>query len=352
MKRIISCVLTIVLVLGLVGCGSNSKTSTQAPTENTKTNTETNDTPAPPEDAKYTFKLGTSMDDSHPYSIGSKDFAELVKERTNGQVEIKVFANGQIGSEAELIESLRAGTVDFYVGATASIAGFTQHCYVLDMPFLFKNNEHVDAVLDGDIGEELLDGFSDIGVVGLAWWENGFRNLTNNVRPVVVPEDAEGLKIRVPELPVLMDTFDALGVVVTPMAYNELYMALQQGVVDGQENPISSIYSGKMYEVQKYCSITGHMYSAAEMLISQNAWDSLPEDLQVIVKEAAREVGTDVRALIREFDAEQIALLEENGMSVEQNVDRDAFIEATQAVYDKWSPQMGDLLERIKALEP
>jgi tripartite ATP-independent periplasmic transporter solute receptor, DctP family len=194
------------------------------------------------------LKAGHAVDPSHPYHRGLVEFARLIENRTNGKYRIDLYPSAQLGNERDMIEGLQLGTLDLVVTSTGPVSNFVPRMGVVDLPYLFKNRQHAYTVLDGPIGESLLEGFKGNGIVGLAFWENGFRCLTNSRRPIKTPEDVKGLKIRTMEN---IATFKCLGASPTPMAWSEVFTSLQQGVLDGQENPISIIYHQRIYEVQK-----------------------------------------------------------------------------------------------------
>ena len=218
---------------------------------------------------------------------------------------------------------------------------------ILDLPFLFTSYEHAHAVLDGEIGQELIAKLDDIGVVGGAFWENGFREMTNSIRPINTPEDCAGLKLRCMENQVHMDAFSALGMDPTPMAWSEVFTALQQGTIDGQENPIAIIYTNKVYEAQKYLAITNHVYSPAMILFSKTVLESLPEEYQTVLLDAAKEATEYERSCCEDGEAEQIAEMEAAGMEVTYP-DTTLFQAAMAPVYEKYADQFGQ--ENIDAI--
>ena len=240
-------------------------------------------------EAKYAYKLGHSVSEKHPYHLGAVRFKEIVEKETKGDVTVSVFPNNQLGTgERDLLEGLQLGTVDFYVGSTGPMSGFEKKFMLFDFPFLFKSKRHVYGVLDGKIGAYVMGLLDKQGMKGLAWCENGFRHVTNSKRPIAVPADAKGLKLRTMENKVHMAIWKALGADPTPMAWGEIFTALQQGTVDGQENPIPVIYTSKIYEVQKHLSLTGHVFSPAMIIMSKAKFDALPKEYQDIVLKADR----------------------------------------------------------------
>lgn len=234
------------------------------------------------------------------------------------------------------------------ISGTAVLANFFPDFQALDLPFLFRDYAHVDAVLDGPVGQELLGRLNSagLGMVGLALWEQGFRHLTNNRRPIHGPEDVRGLKIRVRENPIHVDSFNALGAQATPMSWGEVYSALEQGVIDGQENPIPVLTSHRIYEVQKYGALTGHFYSPAVVLINDRLFQRMDPELQEILREAAQEFSRRERAIARAMEAAQVAELEALGM-VFTRPEKEPFQRAMAPVYDKYRARFGALVDRI-----
>jgi tripartite ATP-independent transporter DctP family solute receptor len=234
-----------------------------------------------------TLKLAHTGSDTHQYQIASEKFKELVEEKTNGEVNIEIHGNGTLGSEGEAVEQVIDGTLDMTtVAADSAFANTVPVMNVFGIPYLFENREHVYGVLDGKIGKDLLVEVDEHGMKGLGYWEVGFRHLTNSKRKIVKPEDVNGLKIRVQPALVWEAHMEALGASPTPIDFNELYSALDQGVVDGQENPLPTINSMKFYEVQKNVALTAHTYSPAIVVMSNSAWKKLSDEQQEAVQSA------------------------------------------------------------------
>jgi len=301
-----------------------------------------------------TLKLGTVVTPDHAYNLGANKFAELIEERTGGKVKIIVYPGGQLGSgERELIEGEQMGVVDIAVTATGPLSGFSSLMMVVDLPYLFRDNDHVDKVLDGSIGRNILDELEKSGIKGLAFWENGFRNFTNSVRPIYKPEDLKGLKLRTMENPVHMDIVRSLGALATPMAWGEVYTSMQMGVIDGQENPVAIIWTQKVYEVQKYLCLDGHVYSPSPLTMSLAKFNSLSPEFQKIFLDTALEVTQYERSLIRNSEAEQVELIKKAGLEVTYP-DKAPFLEATKQVYDKYLekyPEWKSIVEEILAVK-
>ncbi|MDD3032249.1 MAG: TRAP transporter substrate-binding protein DctP, partial [Atribacterota bacterium] len=240
------------------------------------------------------------------------------------------------------------GTIDMGVITNGPIANFLPEMAVFEMPFLFGTPEEAYHILDCEIGQDVLGRLSDIRMHGLAFSERGFRNLTNSVRPVKTASDIKGLKIRLMESPLYVDTFKALGANAVPMAWTECLTALSQGTIDGQENPIVVVYSFKLYESQDYMTIDRHTYAPATIMTSDKLWQSLTEEEQAIFEEAAKLGAQAARDYNNNNEAEQLQFVKDKGMIVEENPDLDTFREAVKPVYEKYGSQFGSLLEEIQ----
>ena len=293
-------------------------------------------------DYKATFKITMTQTSAHPYGVGATKFAELIKERTNGRIQAKVFNDSQLAKgEREMLEGLQQGTIDIYVGSTGPVGNFSPSMLIVDIPFLFRDYAHVDKVLDGPIGKQLLADVDKAGFKGLAFWENGFRHLTNNKVPGKTAEEAKGLKIRTMENKAHMLAFKTAGINPTPMAYSEVYSALQVGVIDGQENPVAVFYASKLYEIQKYFALTGHVYSPALMLFSMKKWDKIPKADQEIIAKTAQEVGIFERKLNRDDEEKKLKEMEAKGLVVVRDVNKEAWQKSMQPAFDEFAKQFG-----------
>ncbi len=263
---------------------------------------------------------------------------------------VKVYPGGQLGrGERELLEALQVGTIDMAITSTGPVSNFTPDFAVLDLPFLFESNAHVDRVLDGDVGRGLLEKLETSGIKGLAFMENGFRNFTNSVRPLVKPDDFKGLKFRTMENPVHLASVRHLGAKAIPMSWGEVYTALQTGVIDGQENPVAIVYSTKLNEVQKYLTMSGHFYSPAMLTMGLKKFQGLEPDLQRLMIEAARAAAVFERSVIRDNEARQLQELKDRGMKV-QGVDKEIFVQAMKSVYEEFigsNPAWKAVIDRI-----
>ncbi|MES9946411.1 MAG: TRAP transporter substrate-binding protein [Candidatus Thiodiazotropha sp.] len=284
------------------------------------------------------------------YGDAGKAFKAKMEELSDGKITINLKPAGALGGERDVIEGLQIGSVELTISSTGPIGNFVPEVYALDFPFLFKSYEHARGVLDGPIGQELLDKFEKHDVVGLAWAENGFRHITNSVHPVKTPADLKGLKLRTMENQVHIAAFEAAGASPTPMSWTEVLTSLQQGTIDGQENPIPVLTSNKMWEIQKYASLTGHVYSPAVVAMSKIHWDGLSEKEQGWFVEAGKAAAAAARDTVSANEEKGIALLKENGMKVVTDIDKDAFAAAVQPAYDKFAEKYGaELIERIRS---
>ncbi|WP_249977476.1 TRAP transporter substrate-binding protein [Vreelandella olivaria] len=295
-----------------------------------------------------TLRLAHVVNEQDGFHIAAIKFEELVEERTDGKVSIEIFPNASLGDERTLLEGMQIGTVDMGVITNGPVANFVEEMAVFELPFLFPSPESAYEVLDGPIGQELLDKLSDVNLKGLAYAERGFRNLTNSERAVNTPEDLDGLRIRVMENPVYTDTFRELGANAIPMAWTEALTAMQQGTIDGQENPVNVIHSFKLDETQDYMTLSRHTYAPAIFVMGMPAWNQLPEAVQDVVRQAAQEAAEHERQVNAEMEAEQLTSLREAGMEINETPDMEAFQAAVAPVYEKYGQQFGDYLPRIQ----
>ncbi|GED45753.1 periplasmic substrate-binding transporter [Vreelandella aquamarina] len=295
-----------------------------------------------------TLRLAHVVNEQDGFHIAATKFEELVEERTDGKVNIEIFPNASLGDERTLLEGMQIGTVDMGVITNGPVANFVEEMAVFELPFLFPTPEAAYSVLDGPIGQELLDKLADVNLKGLAYAERGFRNLTNSERAVNSPEDLDGLRIRVMENPVYTDTFRELGANAIPMAWTEALTAMQQGTIDGQENPVNVIHSFKLDETQNYMTLSRHTYAPAIFVMGMPAWNQLPEAAQDVIRQAAQEAAEHERQVNADMEAEQLAALREAGMEINDSPDMEAFQAAVAPVYEKYGEQFGDYLPRIQ----
>lgn len=290
--------------------------------------------------------LGHGAAPGNPRTIAADAFAKQVEERTDGRITVQVQGSEQLGSDAQMLQSVRSGTLDLSANSQGPLAAFVPEVALIGLPFLFDDSGQAYEVLDGQVGDQLADLSEKQGFKVLAWWDNGIRHITNNKRPINSPADVAGLKIRTPEDAMTVDIFKALGANPTPLAFGELYLALRQGTVDGQENPLTNIASAKLDEVQKYLALTGHKYESTPFVMSEQAWESLTPEDQKIVQQAAEDARDQQRKLMQEQDE---SLRTELAQSMEiTEPDKAPFREATSSVYDKWSKQFPDLVAGLQ----
>jgi tripartite ATP-independent transporter DctP family solute receptor len=296
---------------------------------------------------KKTLKLGYSSPASNPWHICAEQFAKYVSDNTDGNITIDLFPAEVLGSDKQMAEMIKMGTLDMQIAPQGVVANYEPKLAVLELPFLFDSNEQVAKLLDGPMGEELSKDLPKQGIRVLAYWENGLRQTTNNVRPITKPSDLKGMKVRTPDNKMTISIFKALGANPAPLAYSELYMALSQGVFDGQENPVVNIHASKLYEVQKYISFTNHKYEGKPFIISEATWKKLSPEYQKVISDGAKMFAIENRNMFAEQDKELRADLQAKGMKL-NTPDLAAFREATKSVYDEWRGILGaDLVNRV-----
>ncbi len=302
--------------------------------------------------AQQSIVVGHSLSPTSHYGLGAQAFIDTLTEVSGGAFTGEQAPAGQLGGERDMIEGLQIGSLDVVITSTGPLGNFVPEVYVLDLPFLFRDYDHARTTLDGEIGQELLAKIDENQLVGLAWTENGFRHVTNSQRPVRTPEDLAGLKLRTMENRVHMEAFSDLGAAPTPMAFPELFTALQQGVVDGQENPITVISASKFWEVQDFVSLTGHVYSPAVILASPILFDGLTDEQKGWFREAATASAAATRAEVNRLEEEGVALLRENGMEVITDIDKAPFAALAEPAYAIYTDEYGtEMVDRIKAVE-
>ena len=292
--------------------------------------------------AQTVFKIGwTNTIDSH-YGVGITTFGDEVFKRTNGRYKLQYFTSGALGGEREMLEAVQLGTQDLVITSTGPVGNFVPETRIVDIPFLFRDYDHARKVLDGPIGQEILTKFPAKGLVAITWMENGFRHITNSKRPVKSPDDVKGMKIRTMENKVHMEAFKAMGTLPTPMNMNELFTALQTGTVDGQENPVPVILASKLYQVQKYVTLTGHVYSPALIITSTGLWNKLSDADKASFKEAAKLALVACRKKVNDDEASGIDFMRKNGVEVITEVDKSQFQKAVLAAYSTYNKEFGE----------
>jgi tripartite ATP-independent transporter DctP family solute receptor len=301
--------------------------------------------------AQQNMRISISVAQNSHQGVGIDTFAKEVEARTKGRIKVQPFYSGSLGGERESIEAVQLGTQELTLTSTGPVPNFVPEARILDVPFLFRDKAHARAVLDGPIGQEMLAKFEAKGFKALAWAENGVRHMTNSKRAVNAPEDLKGLKMRTMENPVHIAAYKGFGIVTTPMAFPEVFTALQQGTVDGQENPLSVIMAAKFDQVQKHLSLTGHVYSPAIFLMNKAAFDKLSAEDKGHFMEAAKVAVRANRARVDEDDAKGVTELRAKGMQVIE-VDKSKFVNALGPVNAEFEKQFGKAnLDRIRAVK-
>ena len=305
---------------------------------------------AVPAFAAMELKAGHVLAEGHAYHLSWLKVAEIVKEKTKGEITIDVFHSSTLGNERDLIEGMQLGAIDFAVVSTGPVSGFSSAFLVLDLPYIFPSYEAAYKVLDGELGQGMLDSLMQNQLKAFCFWENGFRNVTAK-KPTPKPEDVKGLKIRTMEAEVHMATFNNLGAIATPMAMGEVYTALQQGTIDAQENPIANIYQAKFHEVNPYVTMTRHFYAPAPVLMSKIVWDRLTPEQQKIISEAIIEVRQFERDEIKRGEKEYSESMKKEGVTIVEDVDVAAWSKAVQPTYDQYAKTIGaDLIKKVSAI--
>jgi tripartite ATP-independent transporter DctP family solute receptor len=266
--------------------------------------------------AQTVIKAGHGAQTGHPTQFGLVKLAEIVAAKTGGKVKLEVYPDRQLGEEREMVEGLQLGTVDMAVVSTGPLNAFVPQVGVLDLPFVFKNSEHAYKVLDGEVGQDLLKRMEAKNIVGLAWWENGWRHLTTK-KSIKKPDDLKGVKLRTMQNPVHIAAFKQIGAAPIPMAWGEVFTSLGQGVIDAQENPVTVIYTNSLWEVQKYLTLTGHVYGPHAVMMSKAAWAKLTSEQQQILRDAVVEATAFQRQTSQKLEKEQLEELKKKGMIVE-----------------------------------
>ena len=300
---------------------------------------------------EHSIKFGIGLSPGSPQYLSVEYFRDILEQRTDGRLTVEIFPDSQVGDDNQMMSALQSGTLEMTYPSTSPAASIVPELGLFDLPFLFPTPEVADEVLDGEIGQEMLDAFDGTGIKALAFAENGYRQLTNSKQAVSSPEDVKGLAVRVMENPIQVDIWKALGANPTSMAFGEVFSALEQGVVDGQENPWNTILTSKFYEVQDYASESRHVYTPFIIMIGEKFFNGLSPEDQAIVEEAAKAAGVYERTLSREFNDYAKQQLIEEGLEITDLTDeqRKEFQDATQPVYDKWAPRIGeDLVARVQ----
>lgn len=293
--------------------------------------------------AEFDLKLAwlTADSETDPYAIAAHAFKDEIEAALPDRVSVSLFPNRQLGDDKEILEGLQFGTIDMGVITNAVVANIEPTYQLVDLPFLFGNEDQAHAVLDGPVGQQLADNLRTHGVVSLGAAEGGFRNMINNTRPVRTPEDVAGVKYRTMQNPVFIEMFSSLGGSPVPMAWGEVFTAMQQGAVDGLEIPTSVVNSNNYADVTKYLSFTRHTYSAVHLLMSERTFDSLPDDVQQAVVEAGKVAIAQQREAVAAAEAEVVRALQDKGMEINDIEDVGAFRSRVGPVYERFEPTIG-----------
>jgi len=338
-KRIAAGILAVAL---LAGCGSTGSNGGNTPANGSKAE-------------KITLTLSTPDPDSSSITVAAKQFAEVVKEKTDGRLEIKVFPNGTLyGADPNAaVKQLGAGSLDLLTLSTSLYANFDPRFNAISIPYLFDGTQQLMDYLNGELGQQLLDDLTKMDIKGLGMWTRSFRQMTNSKRPITAPSDLKGLKFRVPNSPLWVNSFQAAGAAPTPMAFGEVYNALQLGTIDGQENPVDVPMSAKFYEVQKYVSITNHMADGWVVAMNEKKFNSLDADLQQALLDAAKEVQTWKYEYDSSEDAKALEFLKSKGMEVNELTaeQHQAFVDLAKSLYPTFAELVKDDTFYTKTLE-
>ena len=292
------------------------------------------------------LKISNGINEQHPSYLANKRFGEILAAKLPGKYTVQVYANAQLGDDVRATEAVRMGTLEMVTTSASPLTGLVPEFNVFDLPFIIPSEKAADAIFDGPIGAKLAAALESKGIKLLAYYENGFRQLTNSAHVVKSPADLKGLKIRTMQNPIHLEAFRAMGANPTPMPFSEVFTALQQKTIDGQENPIPTIWLSKFYEVQKYVSLTGHVYGPHIMLIGKKLWDSFPAADQKIIAEAAKESAVYQRSINRKMNSDFVDNLRKAGVTVTELTPEQhkAFVDACASVYATWEPKIGKAL--------
>jgi tripartite ATP-independent transporter DctP family solute receptor len=289
--------------------------------------------------AQTEIKLGHVGEPGSLFALSAEEFARRANEKLGNQAKVVVFGSSQLGTDEELMQKLRLGTADLALPSTV-MSSVVPVFGMFEMPYLVKDRDHMKRIEEEVVWPTLAPAADTQGYTLLAVWENGFRHITNNKRPIVTPADLQGIKLRVPGGEWRVKMFQAYGANPTPMSFSEVFTALQTGVVDGQENPLTQIYSAKFQEVQEYLSMTGHVYTPAYLLAGKNRWESLPEEVQQILEDSAKETQAFVYETAARLETELLEKIKaESDIEINES-DKDAFIDASGPIYEEFGAQV------------
>ena len=298
------------------------------------------------------IRVSNGVNQEHPVGNGLAKMASCAAEKSGGKMRVQGFWGGALGGDLQATQALRSGTQEMVITSSSPLIGILPDLGVFDLPFLFANEKEADAVLDGDFGKYISDKLPGVGLVNLAYWENGFRNLTNSRRPVAKLEDLQGLRVRVMQNNVFLDTFRTVGTNAVPMAFQEVFSALETKAIDGQENPFVTIDTSKMYEVQRFLSVTRHAYTPFLVLYSKALWDKLSKDEQTALQACAIEGRNEQRRVSRQLSDTSLANLKKHGMQVNElaTAEQGRLRDAVKPVYERHSATIGkETVDRMTA---
>lgn len=301
--------------------------------------------------AGNTFRFGYETSQTDSQHIAAKKFNEILKEKTQGEITLKLFPDSTLGNAQAMISGVRGGTIDMEMSGSNNFTGLAPVINLLDIPFLFRDTAHAHKVLDGKVGDELLKALEPLGLKGLAYWENGWRDVTNSKGPIKTPADLKGLKIRTNNSAMNIAAFKIFGANPIPMPFAEVYTALETRTIDAQEHPINVVWSAKFYEVQKYLTLTHHAYSPLILVMNKKKFDALTPELQQTLVSAAKEAGNYQRQLVAEDQQKILAGMQADGVEIITDPDREAFRNAlgdqVRDMYLKDNPESARLLTAI-----
>lgn len=333
-KRFFAMAFAVILALTAAGCGGNSASDGK--------------------DEPIVIKFSHVTTPDSPKGQAAEKFKELAEQKTNGRVKVEVFPSGQLYGDKEELEALQAGNVQMIAPSVTKLVGLNPAFQIVDMPFLFNSREAVHAFWDGELGKKLMSSLEPQGILGLAMWENGFKQFTNNKHPLKRPEDFKGLKFRTQAGKVLEAQFKALGAGAATIPFNETYMALQQGTVDGQENTYNNIDTQKYPEVQKYLTVSNHGRIDYVVLVNKSFWEKIPEDIRGALEEAMKEATEHERQLAYDLDQQSFENLKKAGMEVYEltEEDKEAFRKVFEPVYSEFESVIGkEFIDGARALK-
>lgn len=351
-KKFLAVLLGVLMTLTLTACGGGGDKPADKPAEQPAASTDKKDTGLLGKaDAEKHLKIGTTTAPDGHYVLGLVEMQKKLEELSGGKMTLDIYPNSALGGESDMMDAVSNGTQDMVLSSTGPIPSFsnsTKKWSTLDLPYLFKDREQAYKVLDGKIGQDLLEGFNGTGIKAIGFWENGFRELTNNKKEIKTPADLAGMKIRTMENAVHMATYTQLGAIPTAMAWGEIFSALQQGTVDGQENPLAIILTAKVYEVQKYLSMIDLFYSPCVLMINEDTYNALSDDQKKWFNEAAEYGKQQERKISQEIDSRARAEMEKQGVTF-TDVNKDEWVQAVMPVYDNDSIGIDkDLLNQIR----